>query len=208
MKPPPAGYPAGRIPTDMEDRDEPIVLPAGVELRGARAIDRREIESLWESRTGFGISQVLDALFHDEKPVYGVVATEVETVLGFGVVICVSRDNAEERFEVSLAEYSLGEEVAIFHASAVREQWEGKGIGSALMHARLELAREAGVDSAIGTAWIRPHTVDSSVLFEKMGFEAMDTVEDFYRSLDDERECPDCGTPCECAARIYVREPV
>ncbi|WP_167837453.1 GNAT family N-acetyltransferase [Halosimplex halophilum] len=146
-------------------------------------------------------------MFHDEKPAYGFVATRVETVLGFGVVICVSRADAVERFDVSLSEYPLGEEVAIFHASAVREGWEGNGIGSALMDARLRFARSAGVDSAVGTAWLRPHTVDSSALFEKMGFERMDTVEDFYRSLDDERECPDCGTPCECSAGIYVWTP-
>jgi GNAT superfamily N-acetyltransferase len=191
----------------MTGLDDPPVLPAGVEVRAAEAIDRREIESLCESRTGFGISQVLDAVFHDEKPAYGFVATEVERVIGFGVVICLPSDDADDRFSVPLTGYPLGEEVAIFQASAVSEQWEGNGIGTVLMDARLRLAREVGVDSAVGTAWLRPNTVDSSALFEKLGFERMDTVEDFYRSLDGERDCPDCGTPCECAAGIYVWTP-
>ncbi|QLH83783.1 GNAT family N-acetyltransferase [Halosimplex pelagicum] len=191
----------------MKNLDDPIVLPAGVELRSAEPIDRCEIESLWESRTGFEISQVLDGVFHDEKPAYGFVATKVETVLGFGVVICVPRDSAEERFSISLNEYPLGEEVAVFQASAVREDWEGKGIGSALMDARLRFTRKISVDSAIGTAWLRPHTVDSSILFEKMGFERLDTIENFYQTIDDERDCPDCGTPCGCSAGIYVWTP-
>jgi len=190
----------------MADRDEPVALPAGVELRAAAAIDRREIRSLWERRTGLGISEVLDAVVDERTAAYGFVATKVETVLGFGVVIVVPEEDADDRLSVPLAAYPLGDEVAIFHASAVREEWEGNGIGSALMRVRLRLAREAGVDSGIGTAWLRPHTVGSSALFEKFGFERVDTVPEFYASIDD-RECPDCGDPCECSAGIYLWTP-
>ncbi|WP_338741178.1 hypothetical protein [Haloplanus salilacus] len=86
--------------TVMTGLDDPPVLPAGVEVRAAEAIDRREIESLCESRTGFSISQVLDAVFHDEKLAYGFAATEVERVIGFGVVICLPSDDADDRFSV------------------------------------------------------------------------------------------------------------
>jgi GNAT superfamily N-acetyltransferase len=186
---------------------ERIGLPPRIDLRPARPIDRGEMVDLWERRTGFEILNVLDAVFDDEKPAHGVVATEVERVVGFGVVICLPRDAAVDRLKVALDDRDLGESVAIFHAGVVEAAWEGNGIGTVLMRARLDFVRDAyDVDAAVGIAWLRPHTRDASVLFERMGFERHGTDETYYRRVG-RPACPDCGDVCTCPAAVYVWTP-
>ncbi|WP_338741532.1 GNAT family N-acetyltransferase [Haloplanus salilacus] len=182
-------------------------LPPRIDLRPAEPVDRSEMTDLWERRTGFEITKVLDAVFDDEKPAHGVVATEVERVVGFGVVIRFPRDAAVDWVDVALEGRDLGESVAVFHAGVVAPEWEGNGIGTALMRARLDFVRDAyDVDAAVGIAWLRPHTRDASALFERTGFERHGTDETYYRRVD-RPVCPDCGDVCECRAAVYVWTP-
>jgi GNAT superfamily N-acetyltransferase len=188
----------------MRSVRDPPSIPPQIELRPAKAVDRREILDLWDRRAGFGISNTVEAVLDDETAAYGFVATNVETVVGFGVVLLLTAEGARNAFPVSLDGYSLGDEVAVFHASAVEEGWEGRGIGSVLMWARLELARDQyDIDAAVGNAWLRPHRVDSSALFEKFGFERIETVPKFAQRSDGDRDCPDCDGTCDCSSAIY-----
>src|SRR6056297_1797018 len=120
----------------MDSVRDPPSIPPQLELRPAKAIDRREILDLWDRRAGFEISKTVDAVVDDETAAYGFVTTNVETVVGFGVVLLLTAEGARDAFPVSLDDRLVGEEVAVFHASAVEEGWEGRGIGSALMWAR------------------------------------------------------------------------
>ena len=188
----------------MDSVRDPPSIPPQLELRPAKAIDRREIQDLWDRRAGFEISKTVDAVVDDETAAYGFVTTNVETVVGFGVVLLLTAEGARDAFPVSLDDDLLGEEVAVFHASAVEEGWEGRGIGSALMWARLAFVREQhGIDAAVGNAWLRPHRVDSSALFEKFGFERIEIVPKFAQRADGGRDCPDCDGTCDCSSAIY-----
>lgn len=193
----------------MHDGDH-TKLPPRVDVRPANSVDRGEMADLWERRTGFEITKVLDAVFDDEKPAHGLVATEVERVVGFGVVICLPRDAAVDRVDwddTSLDDCDLGESVAVFHAGVVETAWEGHGIGTALMRARLAFVRDVyDVDAAVGIAWLRPHTRDASALFERTGFERHGIDEAYYRRVD-RPTCPDCGDICACHAAVYVWTP-
>lgn len=95
----------------------------------------------------------------------------------------------------------------MFHAGVVDEAWEGRRLGSELMRLRFEIIRETGgVDAAFGNAWLRSHTVDASVLFEKHGFERIDTIEGAFRYDGDGRDCPDCSPgPCSCSSAVYAK---
>jgi len=193
----------------MNSAQDVPTLPFRVELRPAKAIDRREMERLWRRRVGFEITNTLDAVFDDESAAHGFVATNVETIVGFGVVLMLTAEGARDAFSVSLADYPLGDDVAVFHAGVVDEQWEGRGIGSALMWTRLALAREQyDVDAAVGNAWLRPHRVDSSALFEKFGFERVETVPKFAQQTDGDRDCPDCNGECTCSGALYLWTPM
>jgi len=182
-------------------------LPPVLELRPLKPYDRREVMDLWGRRVGVGIENTLDMVFDDDASVQGLAITEGESVVGFGVVMFLTPAGVEEYFSTSPDGYPIGETNAVFHAGVVDEDWEGRGLGSELMRLRLELVREmGGVDAAFGNAWLRPHTVDVSVLFEKHGFERIDTIEESFRRDGEGRDCPDCSPePCGCSSAVYAK---
>ncbi|MFB6103416.1 MAG: GNAT family N-acetyltransferase [Haloplanus sp.] len=180
--------------------------PPNVSVRRPKPSDRRDISTLWNRRTGFEIERTLDAVFDEERAVYGLLATAADRIVGGGVVMVVARGGVDEYFAVETDDYPVGKRNAILHAGVVHEEWEGRGIGTELMRRRVELVDRAhDVRSAFGTAWLRPGTADASALFENVGFTRFDTVDDYYQRTDGDRDCPDCDATCTCAAAIYGR---
>lgn len=57
----------------MSSVRDPPSIPRQIELRPAKAIDRREILDLWDRRAGFGISKTVDAVLDDETAASGFV---------------------------------------------------------------------------------------------------------------------------------------
>ena len=181
-------------------------LPPRVQFRAPRPYDRREITTLYERRTGFELTDSLDRVFDDELPVYGLLAIDVEQIVGVGIAQVYHREGIEQYLAVDTDGYPTGDANGVMHAGVVHEDWEGRGLGTELMRLRLELLREAhDVDAVFGVSWIRPHTVDSSVLFEKLGFTRLDTVDDYYERTSGSRDCPDCEQSCTCAGAIYAK---
>jgi RimJ/RimL family protein N-acetyltransferase len=182
-------------------------LPPRLQVRALKPYDRREVKDLCERRVGVGIDNTLDMVFDDNGGVAGIAITEGEAVVGFAVLMFFTPGGVEDYFSVSTEGYPIGEENAMFHAGVVDEYWEGRGLGSELMRLRLALIREAGGgDAAFGKSWLRPDSVDSAVLFEKHGFERIDTIEDAYQWDDGERDCPDCAPEqCSCTGAVYAK---
>lgn len=182
-------------------------LPPILEIRSLKRHDRHEVMDLWSRRVGVGIENTLEMVFDDDASVQGLAITEGESVVGFGVVMFLTATGVAEYFSVSTDGYPIGETNAVFHAGVVEEAWEGRGLGSELMRLRLALSREVGsVDAAFGKAWLRPHTVDASAVFEKHGFERIDTIERAYQSDEDGRDCLDCAPDsCSCSGAVYTK---
>jgi len=179
-------------------------LPPRIQFRTPRPYDRREVSKLCARRTGFEQGNTLDLLFDDDHAVYGVLAIDVERIVGVGIVQVFHRSGAADYLSVDTEGYPIGEANAVLHVGVVHEDWEDRGLGTELMRIRLDFIREAhDPDAAFGVAWLRPHTVDSSALFEKFGFDRLDTVAEYYRGSRGEHGCPDCGRPCTCTAAIY-----
>jgi GNAT superfamily N-acetyltransferase len=180
--------------------------PPRIEFREPNRIDRREIAELWKRRTGMEIEATLDALFDDEVGVHGVVATDVEQVVGSGLVAVYPPAGVAEYFHIDMSEYTLAEWNGVLIAGVVKEEWEGRGIGTDLMRIRLDMLAENNIGAAFGTAWLRDDHVDSAALFEKCGFERLETVPAYYQQEEPVRDCPDCDETCECAAAIYRKQ--
>jgi len=154
-----------------------------------------------------GIEKTLNLVFDSDAGVEAIAATKGETVIGFGVLMISDAEGVANYFQGATGEYPIGEVNAVFHALAVEEDWEGRGLGSELMRHRLILARDnVGVDAAFGNAWLRPHTVDASVIFEKHGFQRLETIEQSFQLSSGERDCPDCAPDtCECSSAVYAK---
>lgn len=182
-------------------------LPPVLDVRSLKPYDRYEVEDLHARLVGTGLENTLEAVFDEDTGAFGIVATEGETVVGYGIVLMLDRDATEDYFRFGTADYPIGEINAIMHALAVEESWQGRGIGSELLRLRLAIARDAAdVDAALANAWLRPHTTDVSVLFEKHGFERYETVDGSFRQSEGSRDCPDCGPDsCDCSSAVYAK---
>lgn len=182
-------------------------LPPVLELRRLKPYDRHEVVDLWQRRVGDGITNTLEMVFEDDTGVQSLAITEGESVVGFGILMFLNPVGVKQYFPVSTDGYPIGETNAMFHAGVVAEDWEGRGLGSELMRLRLEFIREVGeVNTAFGNAWLRPHTVDVSALFEKHGFERIDTINQGSWKGENSRDCPDCSPePCSCSSGVYAK---
>jgi ribosomal protein S18 acetylase RimI-like enzyme len=155
-----------------------------------RPYDRRELSKLCERRTGFALANTLDPLFDDERAVYGTLAADVERISGMGIIQVLDGSRVENHLVVATDGYPLGEVNGVLRAGVVHEVWEDRGIGTELMRLRVAFIGEAhNCNAVFGVAWCRPHTADSSALFEKFGFERLDTAERYYRKTGGTREC-------------------
>jgi ribosomal protein S18 acetylase RimI-like enzyme len=180
-------------------------LPPVLNFRPMKLYDQYEVQNLHARRVGTGLENTLELVFNEDSGAHGIVATEGETVVGYGIVLLLNHAGAESYFQFGTQEYPIGETNAVMHALAVDEAWQGRGIGSELMRLRLAIARDVvDLDVALGNAWLRPHTVDVSVLFEKHGFDRYEVVEESFRQSDGTRDCPDCRPDsCRCSSAVY-----
>jgi GNAT superfamily N-acetyltransferase len=187
--------------------DEPPDIPPRLDVRPLKPYDERAVADLWSRRTGMGIENSVSLVVDDENAAYGLVVTEVETIIGFGIVHVAPPAGVEDYFPVDTTTFPVGGENALIHAVGVTEEWEGRNVGSALLYFLLDVVRDLhDIDAVFGNAWLRDHATDSAVLFDKHGFERLTTVEDFFQRTDGERNCPDCAPEaCTCSSAIYAK---
>ena len=143
-----------------------------------------------------------------DYPTQGFVASDGGTVAGFGIATNADADYAENYIGVGI-DIDLWPSTGILHILVVAPNYRGRGIGSDLVATRLRWLREvAEADGVVGLSWHREDHVDSRQLFEKFGFEAAATVEEYYaKAHDDPGPCVDCDGVCSCNATIY-RKPL
>lgn len=177
-----------------------------------RKDDAPAVKRLWSERFGGDPTTQqnwIDAALDDGHSAAGFVAVRGPDgeVVGTSFMDVGSRAYTRQYLGLDVLDLEppLTDENGIFHLSCVREDMEGRGIGSAFYERRLAEMVDRGVRQAFGIAWHRPHTVDSRALFEKYGFERLVTVETYYMRTGDRPHCPDCTGPCRCTASLFVR---
>lgn len=173
--------------------------------------DRTQIETVWRgfSEPDEGVLDVAldeDHEHHEFNRVF--VADSGDRVIGFGVVVRCGQEWLEGCLETEALSHRFDSTNGCFHTLAVRPEWRGQGVGTQLGRHRLEWLRSHDVSHVFGVGWLREDGPSSAPVFERLGFEVLARIEEFYyRDQQPRRWCPDCGEPCECAARIYGRTP-
>ncbi|HZD38988.1 MAG TPA: GNAT family N-acetyltransferase, partial [Actinomycetes bacterium] len=66
----------------------------------------------------------------------------------------------------------------------VAEGWRGRGVGSALLRAAIERARQAGAHKVALQVW--PHNAAAIALYEKLGFQREGLLRRHYRRRNGE----------------------
>jgi GNAT superfamily N-acetyltransferase len=98
-----------------------------------------------------------------------------------------------------------GKRVGALSLSALIPSMRGKGLGSAMMRARLTWLRERDCNYAVGISWLSGLTHTSKGVFERYGFEVLAVSHTFFEAESREHGygCPACGFPCRCTGLLY-----
>jgi len=156
---------------------------------------------------------------HDEPPIdaHGVIAEHIQddhsVAVGGGLVVLIDTDQTAD--ELPPGRYDpqalVGDENACFMLNAVDAAWRGRGIGSALLEARLEWATSTDAEMGFACGWERREGPASRGLLEDTGFIAVQRIEGMY--ADSGRPaCPDCGIwpsddrTCQCDATVWAKD--
>lgn len=165
---------------------------------------------LWETRFGapedHAAEWLADARLDADSTAQGFVASVGGYVVGFGIAAACSQEYIQNYLDPASVE--TWDTTGLLHILVVDKAYEGRGIGSQLVEARLRwLSAVTEADGVVGVSWHRDDYRDSRVLFEKYGFEPAQTIEEYYAKLDGETPCPDCEGEgeCYCDATVYRR---
>lgn len=166
--------------------------------------------TLWRKRFGVVEEHAEEWLANgcrtSDKPTQGFVAINDNDIIGFGIAAVTPRDYAQDY--LNPADVDVWERTGVLHILAVEGRSENQGVGSQLVAARLQwLATQTDAQGVVGLAWHRDNHKDSRVLFEKYGFDAIETVSEYYNQIEGETPCPDCepAGECYCDATAYRR---
>lgn len=101
-----------------------------------------------------------------------------------------------------------GLRVGELKASAVVPAARGRGLGTALVQARLEFLRSVGCEYVTVASWVSTDPAHSSLgLLERAGFTRAARIRGFWsKGSFTEFPCPDCGAACLCTAVILVKD--
>jgi predicted N-acetyltransferase YhbS len=179
-------------------------------IRSLRRKDARAVKRLWSERFGGDPATQqhwIDAALDNGHSAAGFVAVHESEVVGTAFMDVGSRAYTRQYLGLDVLDLEppLADQNGIFHLSCVREDMEGRGIGSAFYERRLNELASRSVLRAYGISWHRPHTVDSRALFEKYGFTSVATIDHYYCRTDERPHCPHCEDNCTCTASLYTR---
>lgn len=181
--------------------------------RPAAPGDRNRIETLW---TEFDApdDEVLDIALDEDHDLHEYnrifVAEANGRVVGFGVACQASDEWLSGCLNVGAIEHRFDEPNGYFHTCCVAPEWRGRGVATELGRVRLEWLRSHGAEPIFGVSWLREDGPSSVPVFERLGFQELAHIQEYYyieEDVDYRRTCPDCGEPCHCSAKIYWRTP-
>lgn len=143
-----------------------------------------------------------------DDPHHACIAAWVDDQLAGVGIACVLEASSASRYAefgpAATALFARGR-VGLVDSLAVAPQARGLGLGKALTLACNAWLRAEGCTTSISTSWLSGQEQGSWYVFERLGFEHVGTVADFYVEVSrrDRWKCWRCGTPCRCPAALY-----
>jgi len=190
----------------------PVPRMPSFSIRPIAPTDTAPVQQLWAARFGDAPSTQehwIEAALDPSHSAAGLVAVASgeDAIVGISFLEVGARAYTRRYLGLDVLDLNVppADENGLFHLSCVRDNWEGRGIGSAFYERRLDLLADRGVPRMFGIAWHRPAPVDSRVLFEKYDFTRLATVEHYYTRTGTRPNCPVCADSCRCTASLYGR---
>ena len=166
--------------------------------------------------SGFISPDDLAAIEQQPDECLGIVAVDEDTarIVGFGLTYIVGP--SDSRRLISWPEQKIPESVGyvdrvgILKTVAVREDYQGRGVGYAIVEESLRKLREFGVETVCAIAWKAGEKTNIGGILKNLEFFKYREVPNYWKMESEERgyECPRCGPPpCLCTGVIYLKEP-
>lgn len=166
------------------------------------------VEAIWADRLGAPQDRIdvwLDHVLDEDRITEGFVAVTGGYTLGFAIVTVGDDEYLDEYLAHPDMSVDVWPKTGICETIAVDSEYEGQGLGTELVKQQIKYLEMCGVDGAVAVSWHREDHYDSRPLFEKLGFEAAETHDDYYTSLPEDIHCVDCEASCECGATVFKK---
>lgn len=98
----------------------------------------------------------------------------------------------------------------LLRSGAVSPQSRGNGIVTSLSKASVGALEDMGATSILAIGWTDFEGCHIQRILEAMGFKTQGDLENFWHedSISKNYQCPTCGKPCFCTARIFLKSQV
>lgn len=141
-------------------------------------------------------------------------ATDPETGRLVGVALAEiipleALGNGTARIRAALNQPHLSS-VGLLRSVTVLDGWRNRGIATRLAKHTTTWLDGRKPPLEISLAWVKPNgSCPAAGILESAGFEAATTLDSFWTEDSTSRgyDCPVCGNPCRCAAKLYHRLP-
>lgn len=142
----------------------------------------------------------------NEPTSYVVAAFESTKLLGVAIAKVIDEYSYYLPFQADIATEFQNLKVGSFSTMSVLEGRQGQGIGQKLSQMRIAWLQTQRCQVVVGVSWVSGLAHTSNRAFEKMGFQPVKKVDQFYyqSSIEKPFVCPGCGEPpCTCSAILY-----
>ena len=126
---------------------------------------------------------------------------EFEEIAEAGIRVCAEVGGKIVGYGVTIFDPEC--KCGMMRTLVVHSDYEGQGIGSALVEERLKRLNDAGYKWALAHAWRSSGGCNAASVLEKHGFEEQCEMLNFYR--DHDSVCTTCPGICTCSAVIYTK---
>ena len=127
-------------------------------------------------------------------------------LIGVGGAEIIDNLDYYRPFDNKIAERLKDKKIGSLCTLCVHEHFQGKGFGQQITRKRIDWLVSQGCDVILGISWVSglPHTSDR--VFQKMGFQKVQEVKEFFKegAIKAPFDCPGCRVqPCTCSAILY-----
>lgn len=182
----------------MLERDLDQVVSVLENNLGEGFVTRADLSTFVENPNKFGFVVV-----DDDERILGAVTSEMPAE-AYGVAQLMPAD-ARDRVIGLIPELACSQS-AFLRSVAVSPQARGAGLGTHLVRSSLAHLVSAGATSVFSVGWTDDDDCHIQGPFEAVGFEQRGDLAGFWTadSLAKIYQCPSCGSPCDCTARLFV----
>jgi len=183
-------------------------MSSQLQLGPAREFERDRILDLWADQFGtYGHEDdLVDDALDDGTWRYAYTIGNKDDLYAFSLLTTVSIEDVSSHYEqADTSNWPKATKNGCVYMLCVADHAKNHGYGKTLLRRSHEWFWLNDIKRVYTTSWHRENEIDSRPLFESVGYEQLETVDEYYTADDGpQRNCPDCGVGCTCTASHWT----